>query len=1525
MQKFMSDNKVQTKLIIMVFILVFLSFFLAFFAQNVFWNGNTNIDEMKDSKDFSNFLISFDAKNLDVGEKKNIGLKTLTSYSFDSPLSRLVIEKPKQGRIEYIDDINLSHTSIEGNVIIDDNFISVNSKQAEELNKPAILTFYNVRYSNPVIYRNGVLYTSYDYTLEDGILTLKVGGFSNYSLGASSNLSTWGAHDNTPIYINNSVEIYANYTNITDSSFISGANCNLFIDGSNYAMIENTSGGYYEYSFNGTTTQKTYNYSVTCNATSFDTLMTSDSFPVLGVVTSFVNRTFSNSTISPSDEINVSIDVRVLEENTTYYMVEEIVPVGWTITVHNGANTTNTQKLRWYYINESGANNITYWYMVQAPANTGEYEFSGSYLFQGMNDNASTQGDTNVSVVVPSANLSVWDTDTYLPIYFNNTVFFYANYTNYTSGDFISGANCNLSIEGSQYTMIEETNGSINGTYYVYNLSTFDTPQTYNYNITCVASSFDTLTGSGSFNVSELTSNVTRSFSSTDVAGNELLNVTIDVNIVNDVPFYIVEDTIPAGFTVVISNGANTTNPQILKWAVFNSSGTVSSASYWYTVQAPASTGEYEFSGVYGIFGMNENESILGPTNVSVTYDAPPVASLNSPANENVTIQTTITFNCSATDDNNLTSIGLYGNWSGSWNLNETIVASGTSDTVTFTKTLPVGSYVWNCLATDSNTQTSFATSNRTLTIAYVDNVAPTWSSNVSSHPATYSNSTQTSLGVTWNDNIGVTASYIETNYSGVSTNYTGSTFSRIFPAGTFYWKSYASDITGNLNSTNTWVFTIAKVTPSLSLQLNGASNNLTIERGNSITISSSSPDVSVLLYENGSSISNGARTYNNVGVYNITATAQSNQNYTSNSKTYFVTVQDTITPSIISGPSVNPSNVSVSFSWTTDEASNYTIVLNDSSTVSNSSFGTIHEDVITGLTPSTNYSYIVTICDAYSNCDSNETGTFLTSAVFVNTAPQISNITPIDNTLYNTSLNVTFNYNIVDSEQSSVTCNLIIDGVIVDTRVVDNNSIVSYSTEFTDETIHLYNVSCYDGFTTTVSSTRTFNVSLVVPVVSINYSLWSNTTTNFSAYTTKNQFKNLTNVLFENGYGKINYTSNVSIIYSFDVASALSIAQNTISVNPSIAPALNTTAILSFKGITFSKPQVLKNNVLLYNYGNANVSFNATSHILSFNVTGFSTYTIRETPTTTTTTTITSGGGSSNNGGGGGYIEPTLEVTTTVEQAWYDVEVNEDLEWEIKDYTISKVDTKSKKSADKIEMKLEVLKTLKNIENDYDNVIEYINISTVDLIPEGDATIEFRVEKKVADKNQIIVSYYNKGSHSWTDSDDLMFLKNEGNYTYYRTTVDSLDSILAIRTPNNVEGEAVTTVDDGSSEVEEVSIPQPVEETPATPQDPEEPSNSNTMVWVYSALGIIIIGAGAGGIAYYIKHLHGTAGVKHGQITASNEVHIENLKHDLEMDNIEKYVETYKEQYPIEQLRETLISSGYNSLKVDEVINRYR
>ena len=184
----------------------------------------------------------------------------------------------------------------------------------------------------------------------------------------------------------------------------------------------------------------------------------------------------------------------------------------------------------------------------------------------------------------------------------------------------------------------------------------------------------------------------------------------------------------------------------------------------------------------------------------------------------------------------------------------------------------------------------------------------PIWSNNQTSIVSNYS-STPSLFNITWTDDVGVSNVYFESNYSGVSANYTmnrisgGVTngvyhYNATLPAGTFYWKSYANDTANQLNSSSSWIFTINKTSSQANLTLNGTKSNITIVQFNSINLSCSriAGEGNIYLYNNGSLINSGISisnltAFNIAGLLNITCLYPATQNYTSSFETYYVNV----------------------------------------------------------------------------------------------------------------------------------------------------------------------------------------------------------------------------------------------------------------------------------------------------------------------------------------------------------------------------------------------------------------------------------------------------------------------------------------------------------------------------------------------------------------------------------------------------------------------------------------------------------
>jgi len=96
---------------------------------------------------------------------------------------------------------------------------------------------------------------------------------------------------------------------------------------------------------------------------------------------------------------------------------------------------------------------------------------------------------------------------------------------------------------------------------------------------------------------------------------------------------------------------------------------------------------------------------------------------VNSPADYFNSSLSEVEFNCSAEVTGvTLTNISLWHNGTGTWELNQTQVVTGTSNESIFNTTFSDGEYSWTCEACDSDSDCGFASENRTTS---VDNTSP--------------------------------------------------------------------------------------------------------------------------------------------------------------------------------------------------------------------------------------------------------------------------------------------------------------------------------------------------------------------------------------------------------------------------------------------------------------------------------------------------------------------------------------------------------------------------------------------------------------------------------------------------------------------------------------------------------------------------------------------------------------------------------------------------------------------------------
>lgn len=196
------------------------------------------------------------------------------------------------------------------------------------------------------------------------------------------------------------------------------------------------------------------------------------------------------------------------------------------------------------------------------------------------------------------------------------------------------------------------------------------------------------------------------------------------------------------------------------------------------------------------------------------------------------------------------------------------------------------------------------------------DTTPPKWSNNVTTpqSPVNYGNNLYR-FNVTWNDNVGIDTVLFEHNFSSFLKNYTVENKDKNtyyfdisdLPVGTYTYKFYANDTSGNQNKTDQWLYKVEKAPAEIRLFLNGTEGNKSynLRQTANITATLNVSEKTIFLYSN---MSGWVLKYSTTpiinytiltekGTFNITAYFEGDENYTSSTKTYYLTVQDVLPP----------------------------------------------------------------------------------------------------------------------------------------------------------------------------------------------------------------------------------------------------------------------------------------------------------------------------------------------------------------------------------------------------------------------------------------------------------------------------------------------------------------------------------------------------------------------------------------------------------------------------------------------------
>ncbi len=307
--------------------------------------------------------------------------------------------------------------------------------------------------------------------------------------------------------------------------------------------------------------------------------------------------------------------------------------------------------------------------------------------------------------------------------------------------------------------------------------------------------------------------------------------------------------------------------------------------------------------------------------NVTLQYAdvGAPNVSVVSPSNGNFTLSTSVDINVSVTDGTQLDSVVA--------NItlpdNSTTLAGLSNTTLAFYNlsyiSPLIGNYTFTILANDTSNNLNDSMSGSFSVDADPDTTAPLFSA-LTEDPlngTTYNSGQYYAFNSTWTDNIAIDTVFI--TFDGV--NYS-SADNAITTLGTVYafnitglatgdhnYTWFANDTSGNENQTSLTSYTVLPAEASLSLLLDGSQSSVIVPINNQVNVTTEllSGEGIIQLFQDGILTNQGTSPLNNLttyavlGIYNLTSFYPTTQNFTSNFSTFFITVQDTTAPSIIS------------------------------------------------------------------------------------------------------------------------------------------------------------------------------------------------------------------------------------------------------------------------------------------------------------------------------------------------------------------------------------------------------------------------------------------------------------------------------------------------------------------------------------------------------------------------------------------------------------------------------------------------
>jgi len=483
----------------------------------------------------------------------------------------------------------------------------------------------------------------------------------------------------------------------------------------------------------------------------------------------------------------------------------------------------------------------------------------------------------------------------------------------------------------------------------------------------------------------------------------------------------------------------------------------------------------------------------------------PPTVTLESPADTTYTNDSSVVFNCSATDNSGLENMTLFGDFNGSWASNGTNSISGTSDSTNFTRTLADGEYVWNCKAFDTDDNYDWGLSNYTLTIDTVEpNInlsAPDPADSFSVSSITFNFTVTDSLDSSLTCNLTINGTVEDANFAAANNTLISKTIDDLVQ-GMHFWNVTCWDDAGNTNTSETRNFTISDIPPTVEL----ITQDEVYQQSTTIVLEYNASDnnnvTQARLYINGvlddtdSSVANGEVQNFTVtdlpeGRYNWTVNVTDLSGLTAQAAEKWFTIDHTGPNINLSDPeddfSTNLSTLDFNFTVTDnlDDPLDCNITLNGIvvDTGFTAANGSLKSRSISDLPDGINY-WNVTCWDDAGNMNTSETWMLNISA-----PPTVVLNYPPDNHSQS-SVDLTLNYTPTDNS-GFTGCDLILNGVFnqSNSSPITNGAVNSFDLEDLLEANYNWTVNCTDtsGLNTVASPVLTFIIDGTGPNIALH------------------------------------------------------------------------------------------------------------------------------------------------------------------------------------------------------------------------------------------------------------------------------------------------------------------------------------------------------------------------------------------------------------------------------------------------------